>query len=430
MESETLCKSAIEEHTGLSIINIVLGLWIGGWSLTFFYDNVCRKKSAKMLQKEAQKDVSAIRRTSLVCLALYTFAFLMYTIANFMDCKHNAHKFFSVGCTMNAMGTLAVLAIFAFRLHFTFNNTVFALSNAVKYYMIFVIVCIFISHCVNTAIDVVGKNTPVSASVGGVTFIFSVLNAFLLLSSYVSKLNNVILHCINQFGCLTAPQLAKLNKSLSIDATLTDFDTISDENGKNANGAASSGVDNKDVDNLRSLTRLISDMSKYTILVAVASVSTFLFSVVLMICVLIIGIEAEAAFMVLFMIDSAVNTTCLVFQFEFYKKRYFVFCGICHKLCETRYTEKANNKNKKAAYKLKRLESGEIGIVQADVLATEPDMATIGQSNNNASLSIPATAGAGNDAQGNNDQMKDAVIGSNDVTLVAQKSADLQLSSE
>ena len=374
MTADSSCQAAMDEHTELSVVTIVMGMWIIGWALVFYYDNIW-----------------------------------------------------------------SVLTIFAFRLHFTFNDTAFALSNPVKYYMIFVISCIFIAHCVNTITDLNSSNSPFAATLGAITLMFSVINAFLLLALYISKLNNVIQHCINQFGNLTPPQLDKLNKSLTVDATLNDLSFVTMDAGSkntdiNINGKAGAGttdrtvvagIDDKDVDNLRSLTRLISDMSKYTILVAFASVSTFIFAILLIMVVVVIGVQIEAAFMVLFMIDSVVNTTCLVFQFEFYKKSYFKFCGKCHKLCETRYTEKANNKNKQAAYKLKRLESGEIGIVEADVLATEPDMTTIGKSSNNASLSIAATAGAGSDKQGKDDEMKNTVMGSNDVMLVAQKSADL-----
>ena len=117
------CDANIVRYPALSTATIVLGLWVMVWSVIYFYDNVCRKKSAKMLAKESKKDVKTIRLTSLLSLGLYTINYLTFVVGCFVTCKQNRHDFFALGCTINGMATLAVLAIFAFRLYFTFNNT-------------------------------------------------------------------------------------------------------------------------------------------------------------------------------------------------------------------------------------------------------------------------------------------------------------------
>ena len=114
------------------------------------------------------------------------------------------------------------------------------------------------------------------------------------------------------------------------------------------------------IQNMRHLTRLISDMSKYTILVLFALISSFVF-IILMIFVRII-VENNNYFSLLARLiesfDCLVNCICLVLQFEFSKKYYKILCAKCHTKCEDRYTERTNKQNDQ---KLQRLASGELG---------------------------------------------------------------------
>ena len=115
------------------------------------------------------------------------------------------------------------------------------------------------------------------------------------------------------------------------------------------------------VTNMRFLTRLIADMSKYTILIVFAMASSF-------ICILLLlGIVSfmDANFLlrqkygiIAFSIDNLVNSICLALQFHFCKKIYRKICNKCHVKCEDRYTNETNKHN---SNQLQRLASRELG---------------------------------------------------------------------
>ena len=428
-----MCDPAIDRAPGIGIICVGLGVFVIVVTIMFYYDNLFRSKSDRMKKKEATKDVKAIKTTALLALFFYSCGVLNYFVYfSLALCDDNiiSEFVFGIGCTLQAIGTLCVFALFSLRLNFTFNNTMFAISNTIKYYLTIVISLILLSNIINmTAVIVIPNRdtaTSVSASLAAATLMFLVLNAFIILGIFVRKLSNVIRHCVNNFGELTQPQLNKLNmsRSVSLDTSLeqpaavkVDFDTIdNDNNGNTKNGS----VSNENMQSLRSLVRLIGDMSKYTILVTFATISTFLFAVSIVLVNSLVGASFPPPFGLLFSIDSAVNTACLVLQFEFYKKRYRFICSKPHTLCEDRYTRETNeeNKNNNNGYQLKRLQSGEIGIVKEDALADQPpDMSNVPKQ---ASLSM------GNDDNVDSGAEVDvATFAANEATLVAQKSVDL-----
>ena len=420
-------------------ITLILGVVVILCTIWFFYSTLCAKKSVRMVRKESLKDVKALKITSLISLGFYCLGFIWFFIG-FVNCELN-DTLFCFGAITSCMGTLSVLTVFSFRLNFTFNNTMFATSRNMKHYCIFVIVTIFVSDLINTTINLFNLNMQLAGAIGAITLFFLVLNGLLLLGIFITKLNNVINHCINNFGILTQPQLTALNKSVSIEFELQlNDDGTNGIHGGAASAAAPVAVESENVDNLRSLTRLISDMSKYTILVTISIISTTIFAILLTLFGVIIDPDNIGLIIMFFLIDTFVNTICLILQFEISKKYYFLICGKSHALCEDRYTQRTNKKNLKhdhdtsdtVSYKLARLETGEIGLLQ------EHDGS--GQSNSNAHgvtgdaviqaqieeidqdiINQPAMI-----APASVDSVKGIHMHTNDIMLVAQKSASLQ----
>ena len=139
---------------------------------------------------------------------------------------------------------------------------------------------------------------------------------------------------------------------------------ILEEDGDGAvnQGGLSNTEENKQVvTNMRFLTRLISDMSKYTILIAFAMVSSFIFILLLFVFVSFIDanfLVRQKYGIIALSIDNLVNSICLVLQFDFFKKVYKVICNKCHVKCEDRYTNETNKHN---VNQLQRLASRELG---------------------------------------------------------------------
>ena len=153
--------------------------------------------------------------------------------------------------------------------------------------------------------------------------------------------------------------------------------------------------------NMRYLTKLINDMSKYTILVSMAIISSFLFQLLVFLFVeLINGTELviQKYEMIPLIIDSLINCICLILQFDSYKKYYNIICIKCHLKCQNRYTNKTNMKMKNGQ-QLERLQSGELGF-------------KVNKNDNNTA----------NDNNNNDDNIDDIVATDNEIGLVAQKS--------
>ena len=138
---------------------------------------------------------------------------------------------------------------------------------------------------------------------------------------------------------------------------------------------------------MRYLTRLIKAMSKYTILILIAVVTSFgIFCIAVSIALLCFDNPDQniVGFMIstmIFSIDAVVNAICLILQFEFSKKIYQKICFKCHRKCEDRYTTQANKHHKDA--QLIRLPSGEIGIqksigIAIDTQFSQPSLVVAG----------------------------------------------------
>ena len=163
---------------------------------------------------------------------------------------------------------------------------------------------------------------------------------------------------------------------------------------------------------MRLLTRLISDMSKYTILVILLVTLSFLWTVV----VCIVVIEANDVFVgqsIARFFESCLvltNCICLVLQFEFAKKNYQKMCSGLHKICENRYTKGINQKNKNS--QLQRLPSGEFGFKTNGASSTDFELAVDDKENND------------NNSNSNNNNTENNDINGAGITLIAQKSVE------
>lgn len=96
--------------------------------------------------------------------------------------------------------------------------------------------------------------------------------------------------------------------------------------------------------NVRSLGRLIRDMSKYTTLVCIAVFTTFVL-VLIVILRVIISAENDILRSIMFtflLIDTIINNICLTLQFRFANNIYFKYFNICQNRFESSLTNKIN----------------------------------------------------------------------------------------
>ena len=131
----------------------------------------------------------------------------------------------------------------------------------------------------------------------------------------------------------------------------------------NGDGLSHLSNENEMVTSMRQLTRLIADMSKYTILVTFAISSTFISVVVVTISTFNIGYQGRDKIYsleyngIIYGLDLVVNCICLILQFKAFKSNYLCFCNFCHGKCQDRYTNQTNKHN---SQQLQRLPTGEL----------------------------------------------------------------------
>ena len=148
-------------------------------------------------------------------------------------------------------------------------------------------------------------------------------------------------------------QLAQLDKSISIqivdtDTVINDQDGQKDQNDQNdIKEELELGLDDTP-DNMRNLSLMIRDMSKYTILISVAAVSSFLMCILVIIGSVIDTIRALIIVANFTIIDGIINVICLTLQFYFSKKYYDICCSKLQKTCERRYTKNVNSRLQKS----------------------------------------------------------------------------------
>ena len=148
-----------------------------------------------------------------------------------------------------------------------------------------------------------------------------------------------------------------------VDVASGGFDVTDDIVVGNGDGLGDLSNENEMVTSMRQLTRLIADMSKYTILVTFAISSTFISVVVVTITSSNIGYEGRDKIYsleyngIIYGFDLVVNCICLTLQFKAFKSNYLWLCNFCHGKCQDRYTNQTNKHN---SQQLQRLPSGEL----------------------------------------------------------------------
>ena len=146
---------------------------------------------------------------------------------------------------------------------------------------------------------------------------------------------------VNEFGVITDVQLNKLNKSMSIQ--IFDEDKTTLENAANDANLTASGKGDDVEAGMRKLTIMIRDMSKYTILIGVAAITS---SIVIITAMAASVLESKFALQLaanVLIMDGIVNIICIAIQFYFFKLSYDKYCGTCHRCCESRYTQSINS---------------------------------------------------------------------------------------
>ena len=189
---------------------------------------------------------------------------------------------------------------------------------------------------------------------------------------------------------------------------MNDVQTEQPSNFSGVGGLSNVGQDRSSerLSNMRNLNYLISDMSKYTILIAISLLSSFIFYAISSAVTVLIYPDNEnrAVGIMIIAFDGLINCLCLIFQFDFSRKQYKKYFRQCHTFCENRYTNETNKRVARGGSKkrLQRLPSGQIGLqvdahseVNDDDDAEEHDEQ--GNNNNNNVGADPADAA--NDVQ-------------------------------
>ena len=444
-----ICLQDDTEQAIVSGTTTVFGIvTIATFGLQFWYIWIAPKTKRERSNEES-KDIKLIRIVSLVTLALYSIGFIFIAVG-LMECVNHICGF---GGILNFLAMMGVLLVFSIRLYYTFDGTTFALSYKFTYYMSLIsFVCIV--ACIIGAVlyltDVLSRNIAGLMTLFVIFIIF--FNAIGLLMFYIGKLNHVITVFIADFGMISQPQLAKLNKSMH---SIMIVDDIAD--GSSATGGTSTKT-REDLElteyemNMRALSQLIGDMSKYTILITTAMVT----SSIMIIIAMVITASSDVSSVWFFLIqsfDNCVNSICLVLQFYYFKKHYSLCCNKIDIKCQHRITKQVNKRvatQTTLNYQLQRLPTGQIGMinnynVDANPIQTEqPNLGTESnlKNNNGVTASIPVTTGdvggaislsatvlASNMSIGINDEQKSDISPTthSSIKLVAQKSAKLQL---
>lgn len=171
---------------------------------------------------------------------------------------------------------------------------------------------------------------------------------------------------------------------------------------------------------MRSLTRLISDMSRYTIVVSFAICSSTLSFVTFATWIIVQARNVPLQwFMMILLLDGTINSVCLLFQFEFGKKHYKTICGKLHVKCEDRYVDRTNNKLQQVEYQLERIDNGDIAVSVSPSPAATPEPVFPSQLKSNVDFAINPDTNTSNNTKAN-----DTI--SNDPTLTIPSTIEIQ----
>ena len=306
-----------------------------------------------------------------------------------------------ITCFLINLGSyMALFIVFFTRLVFCFADTSYAVSGCFKSWFFFMFGVAGVMGVLIVILGIIDfdRYFRIAMALLGIGSFLYVSHIIVLLITFVRKLELMITTFVDQFGKITTVQLAAITKSVSIQI-MEEETGINPSDGVNkapelgdGNVVQSIGIDgmeevkvdgkNESTDNIRKLSLMIRDMSKYTILVSIATCSSLL----LMLFFLLVGANAfdYAAQMavILTIIDGIVNNSCLYLQFYFSRKAYRRFCISLTKYCESRYTKDINHKLKKGETLLKLSKLDEKGTLVIEKIY--PDQPANGDANGDA----------------------------------------------
>lgn len=279
---------------------------------------------------------------------------------------------------------ISLFCIFVLRFLYSFQDTSYASSNLCKfYYLLFIILAIIGIIIAVVLISIDYNLLRFAFIIFAIIMGIGITNIMILLTSFIIKLSKMIESFVNEFGRITTNQLNCLNRAISqdfrgkddeqndinvdidfaetkksstqktieIDETKTkelelEMETKenNDDDDKNKNVMDTCTVTDKDnISNMRKLGIMINLMSKYTILIIIANISSMIYGITLGISsVLTNDLHFRMISIILAIIDTTINVLCLYLQFNFNRKHYKLLCSKWHRLCESRYTQQVN----------------------------------------------------------------------------------------
>ena len=319
----------------MGIINCIVCLTSGA---AFIYNSYSEKSSSSSSESQSSKHYKLkflawfATLIGSICPFLfyrcYTTYYRCYDLNDNEDTIADSFKFISMLLYVFILSI--VLILFSIRLIKTFSNTQYAMSKRFKYWIIFVTFILLTGSLVAVTLLMIDNEADALGAGGAnailitssLLILFDVFCGIVLLFLFLSKLTAII---------------------------------------ANYNVAVSNNNDNdNDNDDVIMLDEMISDMSKYTILVCIAMASTLI--VAFMPILLVVSDVNDVYVATILCIDSFVNGICLILQFKISNKIYFVLCNCLHKQCikrQKKYISKYIRKQQNTNFKEKGNANGQ-----------------------------------------------------------------------
>ena len=245
------------------------------------------------------------------------------------------------------LGYLSLYYVFCLRIIGIFENTSFALSYKYKNYLI--TMAIIMICCLEASVFLYPllQTTSfwwIAVFVAIIMVILYFINVIILYRLYHNKLSSLIAQFVSQFGKISHSNYENLTKDNNDNDSSSNNDNNNSKDNKNDMDDASSDYDN----NLKSLTLLIHDLSKYTTLLTVALGSTACVIIVSMLC-LIIGASGNfydiwVLSLIGNLVELIVNNVCLTLQFNFAQNIYLKWCKKYQNKFESKITKDINQR--------------------------------------------------------------------------------------
>ena len=220
MESENNDEFECPKGSETMHLTVINGLvWVIVWALyvAFVYklDYKAKQKANKIIRDG--KNIKLIglfaMTVYIICINMIFFSSL-FQATNGFECKNDSVIEYAIGADF--LGFAAVLALFSYRLIKTFDDSIYSLTNMQKKLITISLICIFLFlvflYVFN---EVFSDKYTTYLSILAMVYMLCVFTlCLILLKLFLSKLNQMINSFIKQFGAVSAPKLAELNKSI------------------------------------------------------------------------------------------------------------------------------------------------------------------------------------------------------------------------